>query len=66
MVHASHVGQGGSIIVHVSQVCQSASLIVPVCKVGQVENFMVHVFPKIALAGSSFHSMLAKSVRKAV
>ena len=52
MVHASHVGQGGSIMVHVSKVCHSASLIVPVCKVGQVENFMVHVFPKIALAGS--------------
>ena len=52
MVHASHVGQGSSIMVHVSQVCQSASLIVPVCKVGKVENVMVHVFPKVALAGS--------------
>ena len=49
-----------------SMLAKFVSLIVPVCKVGQVENFMVHVFPKIALAGSSFHSMLAKSVRKAV
>ena len=64
MVHASHVGQGGSIMVPVSQVCQSASLIVPVCKVGQVENFMVHVFPKIALAGSLVVHVSIQSVNQ--
>ena len=64
MVHASHVGQGGSIMVHVSQVCQSASLIVPVRKVGQVENFMVHVFPKIALAGSLVVHVTIQSVNQ--
>lgn len=35
MVHARHVGQGGSVMVHVSQVGQSVSLIVPFCKVGE-------------------------------
>lgn len=64
MVHASHVGQGGSIMVPVSQVCHSASLIVPVCKVGQVENFMVHVFPKIALAGSLVVHVSIQSVNQ--